>query len=420
MMTSFYPPYHFGGDGMFVYRLSEELAQRGHKVDVVHSIDGFEISKGAVPAEGFTHHPNITLHALKSPHPRLALLSAHQLGSPALYGRQLKKIFRDNQYDVIHYHNVSLMGGPGVLRWGLGLKLYTAHEYWLVCPTHVLFRYDGKACDEKRCLRCVLHAHRPPQLWRRGGSIHRALEEVDYMLMPSHFAMKRHQDEGIDRPMVHLPHFVPDPQTPSAPASSAKPYFLYVGRLEELKGVQDLIRIFKTYNKARLMIVGKGTYGPQLQQQAAGLDHVEFVGRLHPSRLSALYEQALAVLVPSLCYETFGLTAAEAMMHGTPAIVRKIGALTEIVHHGGGTTFQTDAECVAMMEQFRTDPAFRAQESARGREIAQRAWSVDAHIGRYLRLIYASLSTGVPLKRRTPHTRGHGTIDGGEEPVLAT
>jgi hypothetical protein len=40
-------------------------------------------------------------------------------------------------FDVIHYHNISLVGGPTILAYGQGIKLYTMHEYWLVCPTHV-------------------------------------------------------------------------------------------------------------------------------------------------------------------------------------------------------------------------------------------------------------------------------------------
>ena len=37
MVTTFYPPHHFGGDAMYAYRLTQALAERGHRVDVLHS-----------------------------------------------------------------------------------------------------------------------------------------------------------------------------------------------------------------------------------------------------------------------------------------------------------------------------------------------------------------------------------------------
>jgi hypothetical protein len=39
MITTFYPPYNFGGDGIFVHCLSNELARPGHYVDGIHCID---------------------------------------------------------------------------------------------------------------------------------------------------------------------------------------------------------------------------------------------------------------------------------------------------------------------------------------------------------------------------------------------
>jgi glycosyltransferase involved in cell wall biosynthesis len=299
------------------------------------------------------------------------------------------------------------MGAPGVLRLGDALKLYTTHEYWLICPTHVLFKMDQEACQSKACLKCTLHSLRPPQLWRYTGALGRDLEHVDCVLAPSQFALERHQSDGIRRPMVRLPHFVPVPSPApdatdaagpggndaNAAASPARPYFLYVGRLEKLKGVQDLLRIFEKYQAADLLIVGAGGHEPALRLAARALPHVKFLGALHPSRLAALYRGALGVLVPSLCYETFGLTAAEALMHGTPAIVRRIGALTEIViESGGGHAFSTDAECISAMERLRTEPAHRRDLAERGQAMALKLWSPDAHLERYLKLVRSMLA----------------------------
>jgi glycosyltransferase involved in cell wall biosynthesis len=390
MVTTFYPPYHFGGDAMFVHRLSQALAERGHAVDVVHSIDAYHLQHAGEPEVAFQHHSRVTRHGLRSRRPALAALLAHQLGRPALYASELRGLLEGRSYDVIHFHNVSLMGAPGVLRLGRALKLYTASEYWLICPTHVLFRFDREACRERSCLSCtVVHYRRPPQLWRHTRALRDALREVDCLLFPSAFALEQHRAAGIDRPMQHLPYLIPEPEPERRTEPvHPRPFFLVPGRLEKLKGVQDLIRLFREYREADLVIVGAGSYRSTLERAAAGLDHVHFKGSLHPSQLAAFYRQATAVLVPSLCYETFGLTAAEAMSHGTPAIVRRIGALAEnVAQSGGGLAFDSLLECREAMERLRNDARLRRELGRRGREFSERHWSAGAHIPRYLELI---------------------------------
>lgn len=390
MVTTYYPPYHFGGDGLYVYRLSEALAAAGHRVDVVHSVDAYRLRHPAEPDVPFAHHGNVARHPLVSSRPALAALAAHQLGRPAVYEKKLREILEDGAYDVIHFHNVSLMGGPGVLELGKAVKLYTANEYWLICPTHVLFYFDREACTERRCLACTLRYGRPPQAWRYTGALGRALRHVDCLLLPSRFALEQHRAQGIDRPMVHLPCLIPLPPEPPERAEVPlpdRPYFVYVGRLEKLKGVQDLLRVFREYRGADLLIVGTGSYEPSLREQARGLDHVRFLGALHPEALGPLYRNAVATLVPSLCYETFGLTAAEAMSHGTPAIVRRIGALAEnLEQSGGGLGFTTLEECREAMEALRTQPALRERLGRRGQDAVRRLWSPAVHLRQYLEL----------------------------------
>ena len=73
-------------------------------------------------------------------------------------GKRIRRIL-DGGFDVIHYHNISLVGGPGVLALGDAIKLYTIHDYWLVCPTHALFRHKKTPCaGPPGCLTCTLVA----------------------------------------------------------------------------------------------------------------------------------------------------------------------------------------------------------------------------------------------------------------------
>ena len=145
MVTTFYPPYHFGGDAMYVYRLSNELARRGHEVTVVHSVDAYRVLRKAEPTADFPNEPGVTVRPVELG--RQAALATYLSGRPALNARVLDDVFRE-RFDVVHFHNVSLIGGPGVLSYGEGVKLYTMHEHWLVCPTHVRSeeRRVGKEC----------------------------------------------------------------------------------------------------------------------------------------------------------------------------------------------------------------------------------------------------------------------------------
>ena len=199
MITTFYPPYNFGGDGIFVHRLSNELAQSGHQVEVIHCIDSYRMLEGREPAMGYSDHPNVTVHGLQSPWGLLSPLATHQTGFPLFKSARFERIL-ERGFDVIHYHNISLIGGPKILEYGRGLKLYTTHEYWLACPTHLLFRFNRAVCTQPRCFLCSLIYRRPPQWWRYGNLLKTAVKHVDAFIGPSRFIMDRHRDMGLDMP----------------------------------------------------------------------------------------------------------------------------------------------------------------------------------------------------------------------------
>jgi glycosyltransferase involved in cell wall biosynthesis len=385
MVTTFYPPYHFGGDAMYVYRLSNALARRGHPVTVVHSVDAHRLLRGK-PEGVYPTEPGVTVHPLSTSLGPTAPLVTYLSGRPGLYGRALDEIFRAERFDVVHFHNASLMAGPGGLSYGEGVKLYTAHEYWLVCPTHMLWKLNREPCVETSCLRCTLTYHRPPQLWRYTDLLARRLEQVDLVLAPSRFSLEAHRERGLAAPTRHLPYFVGlEEEGVGTKPAEGRPYFLYVGRLEKLKGVQVLIDRFRTYREADLVIVGDGSYGSELRRLARGLDHVRFAGRVHPSELPALYAGAIALLVPSLWYEVFGIVLLEAFAQRTPVVVSAMGALPEVVEEsGGGLVYRTPEELLEAMERLRSDEQLRHQLGERGHASWKRLWTEEPHLDQYL------------------------------------
>ena len=65
MITTFYPPYTFGGDGIFAYRLSNEKARRGRRVDVIHCIDAYRLLARQELARAHDDHPNVAVYGIK-------------------------------------------------------------------------------------------------------------------------------------------------------------------------------------------------------------------------------------------------------------------------------------------------------------------------------------------------------------------
>lgn len=402
MITTFYPPYNFGGDGIFVHRLSNELAQRGHRVDVIHCIDTYRFLAHKEPEEKVENHPNVTVHGLKSGFGFLSPLATQQTGRPFFKSAAIQQVL-DKGFDVINYHNISSVGGPRILEYGQGIKLYTMHEYWLVCPTHNLFKFKRSPCTRKHCLLCGLTYKRPPQWWRYTDLMRSAVKHVDAFICPDYFTKEKHKEMGLDLPIVHLPHFVSSTPTRSSISSQRdavqkadpfdfikdKPYFLFVGRLEKLKGLQTLISVFHHYDKARLLIAGIGNYESRLKRLAGVGTNIRFLGYQSGLRLQSLYRHAAAVITPSINYEVAPpLVIMEAFRLRTPAIVRRLGSMPEIIEEsGGGLIYETDEDLVAAMDCLVANPSYRDKLGESGYAALEEKWKPEAYLDQYFAII---------------------------------
>ena len=405
-VTTFYPPYHFGGEALYLYRLANRLATLGHRVTVIHCADSYELLSKAGPRGTFPHHPNVTVHPLRTGYGGLSPLVSYLSGRPVLKTRRLDEIFAGEDFDVVHFHLMTLFG-PGAIRYGEGAtRLYTTHDHWLVCPMYDLWKNNRELCEQPACVRCQLRFRRPPQLWRRGDLLARELPRIDLFLAPSRSTIEQHRRRGFEFPMRHLPYFLPldetghvtaEAEAAAATWSRGRPYFLFVGRLVKIKGLHTLIEVFREYDGADLLVAGDGAWGDDLRRLADGMDHVRFLGHVQPAELQALYRHALATLVPSLVYETFGFITLESLAQGTPVIGRELGAVAELVEDsGGGFTYKTTSELVASLEALRTDERLRSRLGERGRAAYVAQWSDEPHLRRYLELVDEARRTRDP------------------------
>lgn len=393
MITTFYPPHHFGGDAIAIRRLCHGLVRRGHEVDVICDVDAWRALADGPEPEPLSEPDGLTVHRLRSRLGVLGPLATHQIGSPTVHRSRIERIVREGGFDVINFHNISLVGGPGLLAVGGAgpTKLYMAHEHWLVCPTHVLWRHGRERCTSRECVRCTLSYRRPPQLWRSDGVVTRGLEHVHEFIAISEFSRAKHAEFGFPRDMTVLPYAMPDRDRDEAAISETsqdRPFFLFVGRLEQIKGLDDVIPAMRRYPAADLLIAGKGTHEPQLRDLADGIENVRFLGWLEAARLRAYYRDCLALIVPSVCFETFGLIVAEAFRDSTPVIARDLGPFPELVRTaGGGELFRDEEGLLAAMAALQSDPARRDELGRSARRAWELNWSEAVVIPRYLAIV---------------------------------
>lgn len=393
MLTTFFGEHSFGGDAAFVDRLARSLARHGHDVHVIYCQDAFNLVRGDQTPRPYRVPPGVTVHALRSRAGALSPLGTHQTGQPIFKHRKIRAILDTIHPDVIHVHNLSLIGGPGLLEKlpKSPIRIMTTHEHWLVCPQHVLWKNDTEVCKKPDCVRCCLREKKPPQLWRNTDLMARSLRTLDALLCPSRSTQREHAKRLPGQRTEQLPYFLPEdytgmPRVDRQPAD--RPYIAAAGRLEKIKGFQDAILAMRSLPHLDLRIAGAGQFEAELRGMAVDLPNVIFEGRLDAANLAAFFRNARAVVVPSLVFETFGYVVLESFAEGTPVVVRDLGALPELVEEsGGGLVFDSHEGLVEALDRISADDTLRDRLGQNGLAARNGIWSEEEHLKHYFDLI---------------------------------
>jgi len=335
LTSSFFPPYHVGGDAVHVKYLAEELVKRGHEVHVLHSLDAYYVKNRGRPekkgVQGVYTYPIKTMLSLSA-------YEAYMLGFSSTVVRTFDRLIGYIRPDVVHHHNISLLGYVLLKKRGNYVNLYTAHDYWLICQNNNLLKYGSKICDEGSCFLCTLLRRRPPQLWRYSGKFKEIVEnETDCLIAPSDY-LRMKMLEKYKLRAVTIPNFVPEPPSNIELTKKYSSFFIYAGVLEIHKGVMVLLEVYKEIADKideKLFIVGEGSMKRKLARyiNRHGLNSKVFLlGRVKRNTLLSLLKSAKALIIPSMWPENCPLIALEAISLGTPVIASNKGGLPEIVN----------------------------------------------------------------------------------------
>jgi len=209
---------------------------------------------------------------------------------------------------------------------------------------------------------------------------------------------------GVDGTLFSPP--APDGYGATSPqAETDDPPILYVGRVEERKGVHVLLDAFEQVistqrPRLRLRIVGPHSYWnaapspyyQKLAERCAANPRIELRGPTYNDHeLAALYRDAAVSVVPSVFPEALGLTSLEAQASGVPVVVSNAGGLPETVAAGKSGLVFDNANSAQLAEAVLSivgNDERRRTMGAAARDWAMRTFSWDV-IAAQLEQVYA-------------------------------
>jgi glycosyltransferase involved in cell wall biosynthesis len=184
----------------------------------------------------------------------------------------------------------------------------------------------------------------------------------------------------------------------SAEPSDRPPYVLYVGRIDPMKGLDELSRGFDTFKRAHADLpIGGGFHGRDLRLLLVGRDSgarlplrtdIERVGFVDEAEKLELIARSRAVMVPSVC-ESLSLALLEGWAARRPALVNGRCAVTSahIERSGGGLAYTGSEDLGAKMALLLSNPGFAARCGGDGRRYVESSYSWNLVESRMLDLL---------------------------------
>jgi glycosyltransferase involved in cell wall biosynthesis len=304
------------------------------------------------------------------------------------------RLLEDFKPEVVHLNNIHTQLSPVVaqLAHERGIRVvWTLHDTKLVCPCYTCMR-NGRWCEEcfthptsvikHRCMPGALPGavigYLEMRKWNR-----RVLQEyTDLFLPPSKFMMDTLVKAGFSAEKFRvLCNFI-DVKRVENPSFKKGDYYVYLGRVNEVKGVRTLCRAAACLDK-KLIVIGGGELLEVLREEYRDSSQIVFMGQAQWEEFRPVLAGARFMVIPSEWSENNPLTVIEAQSLGTPVLGAHIGGIPELIEEcRTGMTF-----AAGDVEDLRTKIGDMFAHSFDYREIAVSAvkrYSSEAYVEQLL------------------------------------
>lgn len=278
------------------------------------------------------------------------VLSKLKLGIDTIFSfktyKEVKKLIDENEIDVVHVHNTLPLISPSIYYAARAKKVpvvQTIHNFRLLCPG-ATFTKNSEICED--CISKGLGQSLKHKCYR--GSLaqtfimyvmlkfHRIIgtyDKINYITL-TEFNKKKLLNLVKDESKIYVkPNFV---EKREQRERILKDYFVYIGRLDEIKGINFLVEAWKDIDKnIELHVIGTGPEEEQIKNfiEENNITNIKLLGFMQRDNAFKIIQKSRAIIVPSKWYEGFPMTIAESFSLGVPVIGSKIGNIESIIEH---------------------------------------------------------------------------------------
>lgn len=203
---------------------------------------------------------------------------------------------------------------------------------------------------------------------------------------------------GLRTPIAVVPNAVPMPDVEGV---EKRPEILFLGRIHPIKAIDRLLlawaKVAPRHPDWSLRVVGPEEGASDELHRLIDrheIPRVDLQGPVFGSAKDRLLAESSVLVLPSLT-ESFGMSVAEALAAGTPAVVSAGTPWSEIQEIGCGWVFGSDDEFADVLDEALGDPAATNQRGLVGRDWVAHHFAPE-HIGTLMAGTYRWLLEGGP------------------------
>ena len=339
-----------GGSETYIFKLGDYLKSQGHEVQYF----GMEHEGRSVGNAVNAYTSDMDFH-------KGSILGKLTYPIKTIYSREarikIRKVLDDFEPDVCHLNNFNYQLTPSVIleivKWrkSIGKEckiLYTAHDYQLTCPNHMmnnpLTHANCEKCAGSHYVNCIrgrcIHGSMAKSIiaaieacyWNIRGTY----SYIDKIICCSAFLKSRLDTNPILADKTVVMHNFIDNLTYRKVVKID--YVLYFGRYSREKGVETLIEAAKLLPDIDFIFAGRGEYSKFIEE----VPNIKDVGFVMGEELGNLIREARFSICPSEWYENCPFAVLESQALGTVVVGARIGGIPELVIDGvNGLLFES-------------------------------------------------------------------------------